>query len=439
MKKMKTTIIILIVIILLCTIIMSLVKIIQTKKSEVEDSKNESSSNAYTANVEEEDKQLSTTDCLKIKNCINRYYNYINKLNYTFDITDESGKRVMKTDFTEANVKVYSILSQNYIANNNIDQSDVFKYVENINDNIIYNVLEIEETDMIDQYKVTGILQNIKNEALAKTYFIVNINKEINCFSIEPVLEKDVDFSKIETKYEMINKNKYNEIPKTATGNEDICKEYLLAYKRLMLVAPQEAYNHLDDTYKKLKFPTVDDFKTYIADNKDEISKICLKSYQVTNNNGEKRYVCIDQNGKYYIFNEKVALEYKIVLDTYTIDLPEFTQKYNNSDTKDKIMLNLEKIREAINNKDANYVYSKLNSKFKENNFKTVEDLKQYLQNNFYTNNKFSYKTADPQEENLYLVTLDVVNLSNSNENKAMTFVIKLNDGTDFEISFSNK
>ena len=57
-------------------------------------------------------------------------------------------------------------------------------------------------------------------------------------------------------------------------------------------------------------------------------------------------------------------MKYKVYLDTYTIDLDYFINQYNKEDatTKDKIERNVEKILEALNIKDYEYVYKKLDN-----------------------------------------------------------------------------
>jgi hypothetical protein len=45
-------------------------------------------------------------------------------------------------------------------------------------------------------------------------------------------------------------------------------------------------------------------------------------------------------------------MDYKLILDEYTIDLPEFTEKYKKAAPQEKVGMNIEKIISAINNKD---------------------------------------------------------------------------------------
>jgi len=132
-------------------------------------------------------------------------------------------------------------------------------------------------------------------------------------------------------------------------------------------------YELLDKEYKQAKFSNVENFKKYIETNKTEIIGINPQRYQVTDGtNNTKQYVIIDQNGHYYIIREKGVLDYSVILDTYTIDLPEFTAKYNNSTDEQKVLLNIQKCFEAINQQDYKYVYNKLDETFRNNNFGSI-------------------------------------------------------------------
>ena len=56
-----------------------------------------------------------------------------------------------------------------------------------------------------------------------------------------------------------------------------------------------------------------------------------LKSYKIDKNNDYTQYVLIDNLENYYIFRETSVMDYTVILDTYTIDLPEFLEKYENA------------------------------------------------------------------------------------------------------------
>mgnify|MGYP000081844256 CR=1 FL=1 len=50
----------------------------------------------------------------------------------------------------------------------------------------------------------------------------------------------------------------------------------------------------------------------------------------------------------------------------------EFIEKYNSANEKTKVGLNIQKVFDAINNEDYEYVYNKLDNTFKQTNLKIM-------------------------------------------------------------------
>lgn len=196
-------------------------------------------------------------------------------------------------------------------------------------------------------------------------------------------------------------------------------------------------YELLDKDYKQIKFGSLENFKQYIEINKAEIIGINPQQYQVTDGeNNTKQYVIIDQNGHYYIIREKGVLDYSILLDTYTIDLPEFTEKYNHSTEEQKVLFNIQKCFEAINQRDYKYVYNKLDETFRNNNFETLAEFETYVKKNFFSKNKLAVGKTEKQG-NLYLYNITISDATEKETNtKKKNFVMQLKEGTDFVMSF---
>ena len=126
-----------------------------------------------------------------------------------------------------------------------------------------------------------------------------------------------------------------------------------------MLNDTKIAYQKLDSEYAEKKFGQYSNFESYVNNNKNNIIVASIDKYQVVENKNGKEYVCVDENGKYYIFMEEEVGKYSVVLDTYTIDLPEFIEKYNSANEKTKVGLNIQKVFDAINNEDYETIYCK--------------------------------------------------------------------------------
>ena len=100
------------------------------------------------------------------------------------------------------------------------------------------------------------------------------------------------------------------------------------------------------------------------------------------------------------------------------------------------MLLNIQKCFEAINNKDYEYVYSKLDETFKTNNFGTIQNFENYIKSHLFEINKIS-ATNGKTQGNLYTYDLEIKDSLGINTNIIKkTFVMQLKDKADFVMSF---
>ena len=157
--------------------------------------------------------------------------------------------------------------------------------------------------------------------------------------------------------------------------------------------------------------------------------------YQKSVYNDYTQYVVLDENGRYYIFKESSVMNYSVLLDIYTVELQEFTDKYNSAKGEEKVQYNLQLWFSAINDGDYSYAYSKLDQTYKNNNFPTQTDFENYMKTNFYAQNKLGY-TSYEKNGDLYIYKMVITNGENSSQTIEKQFVVKLLDGTNFVMSF---
>ena len=207
-------------------------------------------------------------------------------------------------------------------------------------------------------------------------------------------------------------------------------------YKQKITFSPEYFYNKLDEEYREKRFGNEQIFEDYVKNNYATIYSAKMEKYKVTKNNNYTEYIYIDQYGMYYIMRETNPLEYTMLLDTYTIENTEFIEKYDNGNDKTKIELNIGKFIEALNSKDYQYIYSHLDEEFKNNNYKTIEILKNYIKSNFYDKNEIELNKYSEQS-GIYAYDLILKNAKNETETKSLKVILKLEDNRNFIMSFS--
>lgn len=244
----------------------------------------------------------------------------------------------------------------------------------------------------------------------------------------------------------IIGKNKCNEFEFITVTEEELVTKYLEDYKKNALNYPENAYDSLDVSYRNKKFGNIENYEQYIQENKAIIKNLQLTKYLINSYDNYEEYICIDQYNNYYIFHVTSVMKYTLLLDTYTTDLPEFTEKYNKANEQQRVALNINKVFSAINAKDYKYVYSKLADSFKSNYFESEEKLKDYLTDKLFEKNTVNYKTFSQEGTNIYTYQIELSDSSTSEvkEGKGvqlgrikMNIVMQLNEGTDFVMSFS--
>ena len=290
----------------------------------------------------------------------------------------------------------------------------------------------------IEEYFVY-VIQNNENK-----YFVAYLDQENNLYMLEEISNteyEDVKNEKINNKFlqvKTIENNGNNEYTIELMSDVKIANMYFDIIKNILNSEPEVLYDILDTDYQQKKFGSIENFMEYVDNNKNRFTNMQISKYTKYTYEGYMQYVCLDTNGEYYIINEDTTTgDYKILLDTYTIDQPEFIEKYDSASDVEKAGYDIDKFITAINTKDYNYAYNHLAQSFKQNNFTTLESFINYIQNNFYSNNECEI-TNGQKEGNYYVYT---VNISNANqENSGITqknFVVNLKENREYELSFN--
>ncbi len=369
-----------------------------------------------------------------VRNCINNYLNALNKESSIYYFGNEYNK--------DAQIEnVYSLLSSKFIKQQNITQSNLFSIIKTIDEEEIFIPLEMKvlEKENINQYIVYGEIQTLSNKFISKSFIIVNLDMKNKTYSIEPVIDNynSIDDITLNNENIAINKNDYNMYKNQNITNEYVTNEYFVLLKRLMLSDPDMAYTLMKEEYKNSRFGNINEFRNYINNNRQEILKIDMKQYLVNNYENYIEYVAKDQFGNLYIFDENEDKSIDIKFDTYTLKSEVFTNKYIKSTDEGKVQMNIDKFIQMINRHDYITSYNCIADSFKNNYFKTQEEFQNYIENNFYSYNKFEFKSCEKKAADIYVCKVQLTDYMNENsEIKEINVIMQLGDNLDFKMSF---
>ena len=271
-------------------------------------------------------------------------------------------------------------------------------------------------------------------------YYKVIVDIENSTFMLEKLENnyQNINQINLETDIEQIQNNGHNEIELITMSDEEVCRMYYKRFSKLEIENPKEAYELLDKKYKQERFPTYQDYENYLNAYQKTIKEGILLKYEVNYHDDYMEYILVDTYQNSYTLQAKGVLDYTIKLDSYTIKIDEYEENYNKLSDNNKIQSNVYIFLQMINTKETKHAYELLDDTFKADNFSSLQEFEEYVENNFFY---YNLKTGTPtikQEGNYYIYeTIIKEYASNAAQAKKLTVIMQLKEGTDFVMSFS--
>lgn len=388
-----------------------------------------------------------------IKNILNNYVTRIKEVNgdqyIDFGRLQQLRDEAISSLKEESITSIYNMFDSQYIEESNVTEETVRtlaqKYMQqgDYSQNITYD-LQIQQMYVADvstqmSFVLVDFMINETEDSM-----IIKLDLENSTYSVfgqeylyKKGYDENTEVANMDINQNAITSNDYNQFDFVNTNDKYVINQYFSEYQTELLTNIEGAYNLLDKDFRENKYENYQEFETYVQEKYDILQNMYLDKYLINQFDEYKEYVCLDENNNYYIFIERSLTDYSVVLDTYTIDLKDFTDKYNSADESTKVGMNVEKVIEAINDKDYRYVYNKLDETFRNNNFGNLENFSIYMNENFYENNEMEYLEFS-EEGDIYIYNAKLKNTQEEDsEKKDITIIMKLLEGTDFVMSFS--
>lgn len=372
---------------------------------------------------------------------LNSFDNYVNILKYEISDNYEIEENPYQIESeNDRNKILYLMLDENYINKNNITIENMSNYLGTED-----RILDYIPTEMKVKYNnktQTYILKvYIKDEtdSLKEKMYIIRVDNSNSAFSIEPVNEQyeEINEVKVENEVSIIESNDYNKYNIESISIERIVKMYMDKYIEIAINYPELTYNnYLDDNYKKERFGSLEKFKKYIEDNKNELQNVRATKYLIENEDGITKYVCLDQYQNTYEFDEKSTMMFTVKLDTYTIMTDKFKNTYNSSTSNKKVMMNIDKWIEMLNNRDYSAAYNLLDKTFRNEKFGSEENFEQYMREKYPLHYKVGYGQFS-DENGTFVQEIVLTDITEEDKSEIQNSIImQLKENQDFVMSF---
>lgn len=435
MSKLEKIIFILAIIIVL--IILVIMGIIYFNRGEVVYNIDEVGNDDTTEEIDSTIQYVTTrNDYYAVETCVNKFYIYYMSLfdSEEADIDDEE----------ENKEYLYNMLDEDYINFKNITLNNIETKLEEIkqSDVNVNKMYVSQKSQNIYLYLVQGRIREKSSEEIKDFEVLIKIDTSNKTFSVylEDYIQQNLSDIKLGQEINMqvsdsVENKKINIYDYEIINDEAYVQDLFAKFKKEILYDRQLVYNNLNEEYREKRFGDFSTFETYAKNNVRNNIIMKLSKYQKTKYEDYTEYVCIDQNENYYIFNENSVMNYNVILDTYTVNLPEYIKKYDSATDQVKVGMNIERAITAIEAKDYKYVYNKLDETFKNNYFNTIEKFSTFINNNFYEENTIEYLEFK-NLGGIYTYSLNIMDSDDLEKVNKITFIMKLEENRDFTMSF---
>lgn len=442
MKKERIVLLIIVLLVILTFGICTLIVILNNTEEEHDLVPNEPSVNIE---IQRDLKHETDKNSYYVaKSCVEKFYEYYSEI---FDeeyegylINSQEDKDKVKLKRTE---KIYMMLDKEYIEYEGITLENLTSKLgkkENISI-LIKNIYSVQKDETISIYFVQGTTNEVLSSKVSDFNIMLKIDFKNRTFKLllgEKVKKyySDLQNQKEIEIEEQISNDTYNTFRYEHITEKDYINDLFMHYKKSVRFSKEDSYNLLDENYKKICFENSNDYLLYLDSNYSKIVSARLDEYNKEEKTNWTEYLFKDKKGNYYIFKETAPFKYTVQLDNYTIPTQEFKQQYNGSSDKQKTAFNIKQFFKGIDDKNYGYSYNVLSESFKNNKYPTKGEFVNYVKQNFFDKNEIEYINWK-KENNLYIYEIKITDATGkSSEEKKFNMIVKLNSGTNFEISF---
>ena len=361
---------------------------------------------------------------------------------------------------------VYAILDDRFISENNINVQNVLGRMIQLDGMVNFRAVQMHYASANVHNRtffVHGILTEERFDAFredceiedrdncpfcgpiiseSEEFFItVNVDIMNGTFSVVPSLDNVMEVVELYYDFEVnsqrpILENDYNSFRYQRISQEAVAMIYFDYYIRLLLVDSEQAFTILEEKYRERRFNNFTEFERYLERNRSELTMSRLVQYEIIRRNDYRQFILEDNNGRVFIFRETAIMQFSVILDTHTLDLPEFVQAYNSTNSQGRVALNIQRFIDAINRGDYRFAYNRLAEGFRNNNFATLQSFESYI-NILPERIRIEYGNFT-REGSVYTYSVRLFDRNNVNAMPIeKVFIMQLQEGTDFVLSFN--
>ena len=234
-----------------------------------------------------------------LKNIINKYYLDYSTL-FSEDISEDDSSTIM-----------FDILAKDYIDKYQITKDNIKEHFPQITENEVY-LLEgyvVSNFENKKIYIVKCLIRENQTGNLIENDLIVvcdTLNSSFAIYSDDYVKELNLGNIEVGTNFAFdlnyeIEKNSNNLYGAGTKDFDDYCQDIFETFRKLLLLAPEKAYEFLNEDFKNINFPNYSDFQTFINSNRTDIFLMTYSNYELSIEENNNVYNVYDKNDIFYL------------------------------------------------------------------------------------------------------------------------------------------
>lgn len=219
-----------------------------------------------------------------------------------------------------------NLLFENFKLNNNISNSNINQFVEDMYDFYSYQMINILKYNnpYFSIYYISGNYNKESYEEIIETKVVQHIlilDIVNNSYAVIPLLEENESFDTIIKKFDLndynqeIEQNSYNLIPDTNVTDFNESMYYYGKFINLLISDCETAYGYLEDNSKKI-YPKLSDFRKLCDIYKNKNNSVVIDDYKVEDKDAKRNITITDSYAKKYVFVIDSFNNYKIKIET---------------------------------------------------------------------------------------------------------------------------
>ena len=323
-----------------------------------------------------------------------------------------------------------------YIKDNNmqavVELGGNDKYV--IQNNVKYSIRQafVTENEYVRKYYTRGILTIANGDYTAteqEIYQILYLDYTTNSYKIENTTKEKVMYLTELGQEEnvAITEGVYNQFQYEYVDDVKQMEIYLEDFVFEVFNNTEKSYYMLDEEYRNKRFGGLEAYYKFLNEKQEQLKDIQILQYNIYREADYTLYKGTDNNGNYYWIRDNSYMDYKLMLDNYTLD------DYSNSNEQEKIEKSTQKFILMINSADYLNAYNLLTESFKNTYFPTEQDFISYIKANWFSRNIIA--SMEILEDGSCDVMMQQT-LSIESNKLQKNFKVTMGEGMNFTIEF---